>query len=99
MQVITLRRDFEVLRMKELETIKEYSDRVIFIVNKIRLLVEKLFDERIVEKIILTLPKRFESKISSLKDSRDLSKITLSELVNALQAQEQRRAIRQEETT
>ena len=69
------------------------------IVNKIRLLGEKLSDERIVEKIILTLPERFESKISSLEDSRDLSEITLSELVNALQAQEQRRAIRQEKTT
>lgn len=44
----------------------------------------------------MTPPKRFESKISSLEDSKDLSTISLSELLNAFQAQEQRRAIRQE---
>ena len=45
----------------------------------------------------MTLPERFESKISSLEESRDMSTITLAELVNALQAQEQRRAYRKEE--
>ena len=44
----------------------------------------------------MTLPERFESKISSLEESRDLSIITLAELINALQAQEQRRAYRKE---
>ena len=47
----------------------------------------------------MSLPERFKSKISSLKDSKDLTKITPTELFNALQAQEQRRVIRQEEVT
>ena len=50
-----------------------------------------------VEKVLVSLPERFESKISSLEESRDLSKITVAELINALQATEQRRSIRQEE--
>ena len=37
-QVINLRRDFENLRMKESETIKQYSDRIMAIVNSIRLM-------------------------------------------------------------
>ncbi|MCH79662.1 hypothetical protein A2U01_0000415 [Trifolium medium] len=37
--------------------------------------------------------------ISSLEESKDLSKISLTELINALQAQEQRRLLRQEEAT
>ena len=45
----------------------------------------------------MTLPERFESKISSLEESRDLSMITLEELINSLQAQEKRRAYRKEE--
>jgi len=35
MQVLNLRREFEMLRMKEGETIKEYFDRFLAVVNKI----------------------------------------------------------------
>ncbi|KAL6328763.1 hypothetical protein AAG906_003780 [Vitis piasezkii] len=58
--------------------------------------ITKISDARIVEKVLVTLPERFESKISSLEESRDLSQISLAKLMNALQAQEQRRALRQE---
>ncbi|XP_052483006.1 uncharacterized protein LOC128036154 [Gossypium raimondii] len=96
-QVINLRRDFENLRMRESETIKQYSDRIMAIVNSIRLLGVNFTESRVVEKVITTLPEKFESKISSLEDSRDLSAISLSELINSLYALEQRRANRQEE--
>ncbi|XP_052882313.1 uncharacterized protein LOC128290624 [Gossypium arboreum] len=66
-------------------------------INSIKLLGEDFSDSRAVEKVITTLPERFESKISSLEDSRDLTTIYLSELVNSLYALEQRRANRQEE--
>ena len=66
------------------------------IVNKIRSLGEEFPDARIVEKVLVTLPERFESKRSSLEESRDLSQISLAELMNALQSQEQSRALRQE---
>ncbi|KAL6318455.1 hypothetical protein AAG906_041222 [Vitis piasezkii] len=99
MQVLNLKRDFESLTMQEDETITKYSDRIALIVNKIRSLGEEFPDARIVEKVLVTLPERFESKISSLEESRDLSQISLAELMNALQAQEQRRALRQENVT
>ncbi|XP_022720787.1 uncharacterized protein LOC111278414 [Durio zibethinus] len=99
MQVLNLRREFEVLKMKESENLKEYNDRLMKIVNKIRLLGEELSDKRIVEKVLVNLPERFESKISSLENSKDLIKITPAELFNALQVREQRRAIRQEDST
>lgn len=38
MQVLNLIREFEMQQMKESETIKEYSDRLLSIVNKVRLL-------------------------------------------------------------
>ena len=96
MQVLNLRREFEMLRMKQNETIKEYFDRLLMIVNKIRLLQEDLPDKRVVEKVLVSLLERFEAKISSLEDSRDLTKISLTELMNSLQTQEQRRMLRQE---
>ena len=77
--------------MKESETIKDHSDRLLSIVNKVRLLGTDFSDSRIVQKIFITVPEKFETTISSLENSKDVSSITLAELLNALQAQEQRR--------
>jgi len=96
MQILTLRREFEMLRMKDNETIKEYFDRLLIVVNKICLLREDLPDSRVVEKVLVSLPERFEAKISSLEDSRNLKEISLTELMNSLQNQEQRRMLREE---
>ncbi|XP_019229463.1 PREDICTED: uncharacterized protein LOC109210495 [Nicotiana attenuata] len=73
---MNLIREFEMQRMKESETVKEYSDRLLSIVNKVRMLGKNLPDSRVVEKIL----------------------VTLSEKLNALQAQEQRRLMREEGT-
>nr|GLL16849.1 uncharacterized protein LOC113766746 [Ipomoea trifida] len=76
MQVLNLKREFEMQKMKERESLKDYSERLKKVVNKIRLLGEELPDDRVVEKILVTLPERFESKISSLEEPRDLSEIS-----------------------
>ncbi|KAK5784131.1 hypothetical protein PVK06_038650 [Gossypium arboreum] len=81
-QLINLRRDFENLRMKESETIKQYVDRIMATVNNIRILGDDS-DKMIVEKVITILPEKYESKISSLEVLRDLSAIPLTELINA----------------
>ena len=84
---MNLRRDFKNLKMKEEETVKQYSDRIMAVVNSIRLLGEQFNEARIVEKVIATLPERYEAKISSFEDLRDLTSISLTELTNALYAQ------------
>ena len=92
---LNLIRKFELQKMKESETVKEYSDRLLSIVNKVRLLGTKFKDSRIVEKILVTVPERYEVSITTLKNTNDLSKITLAELLHTLQVQEQRRLMRQ----
>ncbi|XP_031256705.1 uncharacterized protein LOC116114713 [Pistacia vera] len=52
MQVLNLRREFETLRMQEAEKVKEYVDKLMNIVNKIRLLGVEMLDNRIVEKVV-----------------------------------------------
>ncbi|KAE8729685.1 hypothetical protein F3Y22_tig00003435pilonHSYRG00123 [Hibiscus syriacus] len=68
------------------------------IANRVRLLGSSLADSRIVEKILVTLPEKFESTVTTLDNIKDLSKIPLEELLSALQEQEQRHAMRQEGT-
>ena len=86
---------FKLQTMKETETMKEYSDRLLSITNQIRLLGSSLEDSRIVEKFLVTVPERFEATITILENTKDLSKITLAKLLSALQVQEQRHVMRQ----
>jgi len=44
----------------------------------------------------VTDPIRFEASITSLENTKDLSKITLAELVSSMQAQEQRSKMKDE---
>ena len=46
-------------------------------VDQIRLFGETSVSERVVDKILVSILEKYESKISSLEDSKDLSKITL----------------------
>ena len=84
MQILNLKKEFEIQKMKEFESVKEYGNKLMSIVNQIKLLSEDFPTQRIVEKLLISLPKRYESKISSLEDSKVLSKISFAKLINAL---------------
>ena len=96
MKALNLIREFEMQKMNESETIEEYTNKLISIANKVRLLGSELSDSTIVQKILVTIPERFEATITSLENTKDMSKLTLAVLVNAIQAHEQRRVIRSE---
>jgi len=85
-------------RWRRQKNIKDYANKLLSIINKVRLLGKEFSNDKIVQKILVTMPKKYESKISSLEESKDLTNISLRELVNALQAQEHRRLIRHEES-
>ena len=91
---MNLIREFEMVRMKESRTIKDYAEQLLTIANKVRLLRKEFSDERVVQKNFVTLLEKYEVTISSLENSKDLSSITLAELLNVLQALEQRRLVR-----
>ena len=71
-------------KMKESQTIKDYAKQLFSMANKMRLYGKEFSNERIVQKILVTRPKKYEATISSLENSKDLSSISWVELVNAL---------------
>ncbi|XP_037495328.1 uncharacterized protein LOC119370697 [Jatropha curcas] len=81
----TLRREFEALKMKDGESIKDYSARVLQVVNQLRINREEISDQRVVEKILITLPDKYESKVAAIEESHDLSKYSVTELTGAFQ--------------
>ncbi|KAL8112266.1 hypothetical protein AgCh_019823 [Apium graveolens] len=81
MQVMNLVREFEMQKMKESETIKEYNDILLSIVNKVRLLDSNFTDFRIVQKVLVTIPEQFEATISSQENTKDMSKLGSGDLL------------------
>ena len=59
-----------------------------------RLFGKDFADERIVQKFLLTFPEKYEVIISYSENSKELSTVTLEELVKDLQALDQRRLMR-----
>ena len=62
----TYREQFDNLKMKEEENIAAYFLRVDEIVNIIRGLGERIEELVIIQKILISLPMRFDSKISTI---------------------------------
>lgn len=53
--------------MKDSETVKEYSDRLLNITNNVSLLGSEFPDSRLVQKILVTVLEWFKATISLLK--------------------------------
>nr|GFA17308.1 retrovirus-related Pol polyprotein from transposon TNT 1-94 [Tanacetum cinerariifolium] len=96
-RLLTFKREFELLRMKDDELVKDYSARMMDVVNQIRLNEEVVKDQKVVEKMMISVPLKFEAKIFAIEESYDLNTLTVSELTSKLQAQEQRVSIRSKE--
>ncbi|KAL4362176.1 hypothetical protein GQ457_04G021850 [Hibiscus cannabinus] len=91
---LTLKREFSMLQMKDDELIKDFSNRLMDVVNQIRLYGKNLPDAKVVEKVMISAPQRFEAKISAIEESCDMTSLTIVDLVSKLEAQEQRVSMR-----
>ncbi|XP_047266380.1 uncharacterized protein LOC124897565 [Capsicum annuum] len=96
-EVLPLLWNYEVLPLPWNPTMAQHNNNMLLgIENKIRILGAELNDNRVVQKILVTLPERYEITIASLENTKDLSRLNLTKLLSALHSQEQRRMIRQD---
>jgi hypothetical protein len=86
----THRGQFETLKMNEEESIATYFLHVDEIVNTIRGLGEEVKETIIVQKVLRSLPSRFDPKISSIEEIKDLDNLKMDELHGILTAYEMR---------
>lgn len=93
-KLLTLKREFEQMKMQEGESVKDYSTNVINLVNQIRLFGGDFKDQRVVEKMMINLSEKFESKLSVIEKTCNLIKLTVADLISKLQAQEPKTSIK-----
>jgi len=66
-KLLTLKREFEMLKMKERESVKEYTSKLSHLVNRMRLYGEVVDDSKVVKKMLINFPNKFEAKVASIE--------------------------------
>lgn len=82
--------------MTDGETIKDYSSRVIELVNQLKASGDNIIDQRVVERMSVNLAEKFEMAVTVIEESKHLSMSTISELIGSLQVHENRMSRRHE---
>ena len=75
---------FEEINMEEDESFDEFYAKLKDIGNSTFNLGETIPEPKIVKKVLRSLPERFHVKITTIKESKDIDKIPLTELVGNL---------------
>ena len=84
--------------MKETEGVSDYITRVQTVVNQLKGNGETLTDARVVEKILRSLTENFENVVCAIEESKDLENVTVDELAGSLEAHEQRKKKKKNES-
>src|ERR1044072_9072205 len=77
---------FETLKMYEEQTIAEFHMQIRDIANTSFALGEQMTNEKLVRKILRSLPKRFAVKGTAIEEAQDISQLQVDELIGSLQA-------------
>ena len=72
--------DYELFSMKDFESIVEMFSRFMVIVNELEALGNTYSKVKKVMKILRSLPKKWETKVTTIQKVKDLTKLSLEEL-------------------
>lgn len=86
----TLKRQYELLAMESNEGVGSYFSRVITLCNQMKACGKKVSDKSIIEKILRTLPPRFDVMAVMIEETKDLDNMKIEELQGSLEAYEQK---------
>ena len=77
-------REYELFFMKPVETISSMNSRFSKIVNSLKNLGNEITEEEMVKKILISLSKRWETKVTVLCEVKNLKEYSYDELVGSL---------------
>ena len=86
----TYRLKFEQLKKNEDEIVNKYFLRIEETVNAMKGLGEKFDEALLVQKILISLPERFNPKVSAIEELSDLKTLPIVQLLSILTAYEMR---------
>ena len=90
MKLQSLRREFEYTKMKDDETLSSYLTRLNDLINQMKTFGECLTNERMVQKVLISLTKAYEPICLVIENTKDLASVEFQEVIAILKSQEQR---------
>ncbi|KAM2898028.1 hypothetical protein COP2_007603 [Malus domestica] len=85
-----LRRDFEYTRMNDNDSLCVYIAKLFDLINQMKSYGEDLSNQTIVQKLLISLPKSYDSIAAVIKNTKDLDTIDAHDVVVILKGYEQR---------
>ena len=76
------------MKMKENETLNEFSSRFMELVNQMKSYGEEISDKRIVKKLLISLPDKFDQIVAVIEETKDFSLLSVQELFGSLKTYE-----------
>ncbi|GJY38308.1 zinc finger, CCHC-type containing protein [Tanacetum coccineum] len=86
----TLKSEFELLHIKEDETIDTFTTKLTTLINKAASLGHTMEDETLVRKLLNSVPDRYLQIVASIEQYSDLDEMTLEEAIGRLKTYEER---------
>ena len=80
--------DYELFSIKDFESIVEMFSRFMVMVNELESLGKTYTEVEKVIKILRSLPKKWETKVTGIQEAKDLTKLSLEELIGSLMTYE-----------
>jgi len=82
-QILTTK--FENLKMLEDESIQDYHLNIIDIANSFESLGENISEEKLIRKILRSLPNRFDMKVTAIEEVQDIYSLKVDKLIGSLE--------------
>ena len=70
--------------MKDDESINDFHMNILEISNASSALGQKILEDKLVRKMLKSLPKRFDMKVNAIEEAQDIEKMKVDKLVGSL---------------
>ncbi|XP_021828951.1 uncharacterized protein LOC110769305 [Prunus avium] len=84
-----LRREFEYTRVHDDEPLSGYVTKLLELVNQMKAYGEVLTEQRIVQKLLISLSREYDSIAEVIEETKDTKSIGVQEVIGSLKSQEQ----------
>ena len=85
-----VRAEFEYLRMTEGEGLEHYLSKFFETINSLKSLGEEVPEVRIVQKLLMSLNRRYQSIVSIIEETRDLDELKVEEVIASVKVFDKR---------
>ena len=92
----SIRADFEYMRMSENDSLDNYLAKFFEVVNDLKSLGEEVTEARLVQKLLMSLCRRYKSIVSIIEETRDLDVLRIEEVIASIKVSDKREGMHDE---